>query len=194
MESRLRVILVEEVSEKSVLLAQALEDADCRLAARVAASKDLVSSIERLKPDAVIIDFAFPDWNVLTRLCRISRDQRCPIIVFTQDEDGEKIRAAIEAGVSAYIVRGLSRERIKPILDVAVARFKQNQTLRKELDQLRSTLIERKIIERAKGILMQQRGCSEQEAYHTLRKTAMDRNRRMVEIAQNIIDVGNLFN
>jgi len=193
MESRLRVILVEEIPERSALLEQALKAADYQVVAKIAASEDLQAPVGRIQPDVIVVHIGSPDRDTLARICKISRTQGCPVVMFTEDEDSEKIRMAIEAGISAYIVRGLSSERVKPIIDVAVARFEKGLALHKELGQTRTMLAERKIIERAKGILMQQRGCSEDEAYQVLRKSAMDRNRRMVEVARNIIDVGELF-
>ncbi|HLQ26072.1 MAG TPA: ANTAR domain-containing protein [Acidiferrobacterales bacterium] len=191
MESGLRVILVEEIPGCSALLEQALKDADYQVVATIAADEDLQIHAGRIQPDVIVIQIGSPDRDALARICSISRTR--PVVMFTQDEDSEKIRTAVEAGISAYIVRGLSSDRVKPIIDVAVARFEKSRALHKELGQVRTILAERKIIERAKGILMQQRGCSEDEAYQVLRKSAMDRNRRIVEVAKNIIDVGELF-
>jgi response regulator NasT len=117
----------------------------------------------------------------------VTRDDPRPIVMFTQDQDRTMIREALKAGVTAYVVDGLSAERIRPIMDVAVARFEQSQALHQELQEARATLAERKVIERAKGILMQQRGCSEDEAYRLLRKAAMDGNKRLAEVAEQLI-------
>ncbi len=185
------MILVEEIPGCSALLEQALKDADYQVVATIAADEDLQIHAGRIQPDVIVIQIGSPDRDALARICSISRTR--PVVMFTQDEDSEKIRTAVEAGISAYIVRGLSSDRVKPIIDVAVARFEKSRALHKELGQVRTILAERKIIERAKGILMQQRGCSEDEAYQVLRKSAMDRNRRIVEVAKNIIDVGELF-
>ena len=185
--------MVEEIPERVSVLEQALKAADYQVVAKLAASEDLHAHAGRIQPNVIVIHIASPDRDTLVRICKISRTQNYPVVMFTQDEDGEKIRMAIEAGISAYIVRGLSSERVKPIIDVAVARFEKSLALHKELGQTRTMLAERKIIERAKGVLMQQRGCSEDEAYQVLRKSAMDRNRRMVEVARNIIDVEELF-
>jgi two-component system, response regulator / RNA-binding antiterminator len=193
MESRLQVILVEEIPEHLGLLEQALNAADYHVVAKIAASEDLQTHASRIKPDVIVIHIGSPDRDTLARICKISRSRCCAVVMFTQDEDSEKIRVAIEAGISAYIVHGLSSERVKPIIDVAVARFEKSRALHQELGQTRTILAERKIIERAKGILMQQRGCSEDEAYQVLRKSAMDRNRRIAEVARNIVDVGELF-
>ena len=193
MESGLRVILVEEIPERLSVLEQALKAAGYQVVAKIATSEDLQTYAGRMQPDVIVIHIGSPDLDTLARICKISRSQFCPVVMFTQDDDGEKIHMAIEAGISAYIVRGFSSERVKPIIDVAVARFEKSRALHKELGQVRTILAERKIIERAKGVLMQQRGCSENEAYQVLRKSAMDRNRRIVEVARNIVDVGELF-
>ena len=187
------MILVEEIPERLGFLEQALKAADYRVVAKIAASEDLQAPVGRIQPDVIVIHISCPDRDTLVRICKISRSRCCAVVMFTQDEDSEKIHMAVEAGISAYIVRGLSSERVKPIIDVAVARFEKIRALHDELGQVRTILAERKIIERAKGILMQQRGCSEDEAYRLLRKSAMNRNRRIVDVARNIIDVGELF-
>jgi response regulator NasT len=123
----------------------------------------------------------------------VTRDDPRPIVMFTQDREGAMIREALKAGVSAYVVDGLSVERIRPIMDVAVARFEQSQALRQELEEARASLTERKVIERAKGILMKQRACSEEEAYRLLRKAAMDGNKRLAEVAEQLIAMSRLL-
>jgi two-component system, response regulator / RNA-binding antiterminator len=122
-----------------------------------------------------------------------TRDARRPIVMFTNDEDTTHVKDAVAAGVSAYIVAGLAPERIRPILDVAMARFQHEQELRRELADARSQLQERKVIDRAKGLLMQRQNLSEQEAYEKLRKTAMDRGLKLGEVAQRILDVADLL-
>jgi response regulator NasT len=123
----------------------------------------------------------------------VTRDDPRPIVMFTQDREGAMIREALKAGVSAYVVDGLSAERIRPIMDVAVARFEQSQALRKELEEARASLAERKVIERAKGIVMKQRACSEEEAYRLLRRAAMDGNKRLAEVAEQLIAMSRLL-
>ena len=122
-----------------------------------------------------------------------TRDARRPIVMFTNDEDTSHVKDAVAAGVSAYIVAGLSPARIRPILDVAMARFQHEQSLRQELAQARNELQERKVIDRAKGLLMQRQGLTEQAAYEKLRKTAMDKGLKLAEVAQRILDVADLL-
>jgi response regulator NasT len=122
-----------------------------------------------------------------------SRDARRPIVMFTNDEDTTHVKDAVAAGVSAYIVAGLAPERIRPILEVAMARFQHEQELRRELADARSELNDRKLIDRAKGLLMQRQGLSEADAYGKMRKTAMDRGLKLGEVAQRILDVADLL-
>jgi response regulator NasT len=121
-----------------------------------------------------------------------ARDPR-PIVLFTEDRENATIQAALKAGVSAYVVAGMQPERLQPILEVAVARFEREQALREELRDAQTRLAERKVIERAKGFLMQQKGVSEDEAYRLLRKLAMDRNAKLLDVAQQVVDVAKLL-
>jgi response regulator NasT len=156
---------------------------DAQLAARVTAAA----------PDVIIIDTDSPDRDTLEHLCCVSRDCARPVVMFTHDDDSEKMRAALRAGVSAYVVRGLEPERIRPIVDLAMARFEASQALNRELAQAQASLAERKLIERAKGIVMAQRQCPEDEAYRALRRLAMDRGQRLNEVAQAIVEAHDLL-
>ncbi len=192
-EFPLRVLLVDETFERAALLKHALQEAGCRIAAHVSSSADLPGLVAELNPDLIILDTESPDRDTLENLCVIKRDQPRPIVMFTHDNDSEKIRSAIRAGVSAYVVDGLKSERLKPIMDVAIARFNEFQAMRAELEKAESRLSERKDVERAKGVLMKQRGWSEDEAYQALRKTAMDRGLRLSEVAAQVISVADLL-
>ncbi len=189
----LRVVLVDESPERSAVLQQALREAGYETVAQIAADTHLPERIRSLRPDVIIIDMESPDRDTLEQLCCARGDEPRPVVLFTHDGDAGKIRAAIRAGVSAYVVGGLSSERVKPIIDVAIARFEEHQALKRELDRANATLAERKVIERAKGILMKQRKCSEDEAYQLLRKTAMDRNQRLAEVAENVVALASLL-
>lgn len=190
---KLRVLLVDEDQERRAVLQDALDAAGYAVVISAAPGRDLQGVVRRVQPDVIVIDVDAPDRDILENMCCIARDQPRPVVMFTHDEDAGKMRAAIRAGVSAYIVGGVTSERVKPIVDVAVLRFEEHQALRRELDQARSSLAERKVIERAKGILMRQRGCGEDEAYRALRKAAMERNRRLAEVAQGVIDAAELL-
>jgi response regulator NasT len=192
-EPPLRVLLVDETFERAALLKHALQDAGCKIAAHVSASADLPGLVAELKPDLIILDTESPDRDTLENLCIINRDQPRPIVMFTHDDDSDKIRAAIRAGVSAYVVDGLKSERLRPIMDVAIARFNEFQAMRSDLAKAESQLSERKDVERAKGILMKQRGWSEEEAYQALRKAAMDKGSRLADVARQLIEITELL-
>lgn len=191
--SPLRVLLVDETFERAALLKHALQEAGCRIAAHVSSSADLPGLVAELKPDLIILDMESPDRDTLENLCTIGRDQPRPIVMFTHDGDSDKIRAAIRAGVSAYVVDGLKSERLRPIMDVAIARFNEFQAIRADLAKAESQLSARKDVERAKGILMKQRGWSEDEAYQALRKAAMDKGSRLTDVARQLIEITDLL-
>jgi len=141
----------------------------------------------------VIVDAESEARDALEHVVMATREAPRPIVLFTNDSDTSHVRDAVAAGVTAYIVAGLETARIRPILDVALARFEHEQTLRAELDSARTELKQRKTIERAKGLLMQRQGLSEPEAYARLRKTAMDKGLRLYEVAQRMLDVAELL-
>jgi two-component system, response regulator / RNA-binding antiterminator len=153
----------------------------------------LPERISQLQPDLIIIDAESDARDVLEHIVIASRDERRPIVLFTEDEDTSSMDAAMAAGVSAYIVAGLQAERIKPVLNVALARFRQEQKLLAELSETRHKLAERKVIDRAKGILMSNQRLTEDQAYQKLRSMAMNKNLKLAEIAQRIIDVEDLL-
>ena len=189
----LRVLVVDGDAERAAGVVYALTTAGYLVASVVDTGTDLYAKVKELQPDVIIIDMESPDRDILEHLHGINRDDPRAIVMFCQDDADETISAAVKAGVSAYVVDGLQTHRIRPILQTAVARFQDYQGLRRELAETKSTLAERKILERAKGILMNQRGMSEEEAYQTLRKSAMDRNKRLVEVAENLIAAAELL-
>lgn len=189
----LRVMLVDESPERAQVLEQTLRRQGYQVVASVATGQELRHSVAALKPDVIVIDIESPDRDTLEDMRCIHRDQPCPIVMFTHDDDSKKIREAIEAGVSAYVVDGLEPERIRPIVDAAIARFNQFQALRDELQRAHTRLEERKLIERAKGILMQQRRLPEKQAYELMRKMAMERNIRIADLARSVITAAELL-
>lgn len=192
-QNMLRVLLVDETFERAALLKHALQEAGWRIAAHVSSSADLPGLVAELQPDVIILDTDSPDRDTLEHLCLLSRDQPRPVVMFTHDEDSGKIRAAIRAGVSAYIVGQVNGERLRSIMEVAIARFEEFQTLRRNLEKAENQLAERKDIERAKGILMRQRGWSEEVAYQALRKMAMDKGVKLGEVARQLVMVAELL-
>jgi len=153
----------------------------------LSSSLELQDAVERLAPDVIIIDTESPSRDSLEHLCVMGRDRPRPIVMFADDDDAATIREAVRAGVSAYVVDGLEPERVKAIVDVACARFEEFQRLRSELAEANRKLSERKLVERAKGLLMKARGVSEDEAYQLLRSLAMNRGKRLGDVAQDVI-------
>jgi response regulator NasT len=156
--------------------------------------------IAQLQPDMIIVDAESDARDALEHVVMATRDERRPIVMFTNDDDPTNARAAVAAGVSAYIVAGLKTERIRPILDVALARFQHEQALlqtlantQSELNELSAELKDRKVIDRAKGLLMQRQGLSEADAFQKMRKTAMDKNLKLAEVAQRLLDIADLL-
>ena len=153
----------------------------------------LPERIAQIQPDMIVVDAQSQARDTLEHVVMSTRDERRPIVLFTDDADTSHVGAAIAAGVTAYVVAGLAPERIKPVLDVALARFQHEEALRRELADARTQLSDRKLIDRAKGLLMSRQQLSEDEAYARLRKTAMDRGLRVAEVAQRLIDVADML-
>jgi len=149
--------------------------------------------IAEVEPDVIIISLENPNRDMLENMFQLSRAVQRPIAMFVDRSDQAEIEAAVEAGVSAYVVDGLKRERVKPILDMAISRFNAFSRMARELQDARSELENRKLIDRAKGILMATRGLSEADAYGLLRKTAMNQNRKIHEIAESLITASGLL-
>ena len=149
--------------------------------------------IAEVEPDVIIISLENPNRDMLENIFQLSRAVQRPIAMFVDRSDQAEIEAAVEAGVSAYVVDGLKRERVKPILDMAISRFNAFSRMARELQDARSELENRKLIDRAKGILMATRGLSEADAYGLLRKTAMNQNRKISEIAESLITASGLL-
>lgn len=183
----MRIMLIDENPERAVTLKQALRDAGNEVVFESASALEMLQRVADTQPDMIIIDTESPSRDTLEHLCAVSRDQPRPIVMFTHDGHSDKIRAALQAGVSSYVVNGLDPNRIKPILDVAISRFEAHQVMRLQLDKANTTLAERKTIERAKGILMKQRNLSEDDAYQAMRRMSMERSLKMAELAQQVI-------
>lgn len=149
--------------------------------------------IAEINPDVIVIDLGNPNRDMLENMFQLSRAVRRPVAMFVDRSDLESMESAIEAGVSAYVVDGLKQERVKPILDLAVSRFNAYSRLMHELEEARGELENRKVVERAKGILMKSRGLSEEGAYALLRNAAMNQNRKILEIAQSLITAARLL-
>jgi two-component system, response regulator / RNA-binding antiterminator len=182
-----------EQAERSRLLRISLLENGYNIIAVLPADTFLGERIAQLQPDLIVVDADTAARDALEHVVKATRHERRPIVLFTNDEDTAHMKDAVAAGVTAYIVAGLAAERIRPILEVAMARFQHEQQLRRELADARSELQDRKTIDRAKGLLMQRQGLSEQEAYEKLRKTSMDRGLKLGDVAQRILDVADLL-
>jgi response regulator NasT len=189
----MRVLVVDESPERAELLREGLERAGHEVTATLSSPLALLKTIDELAPDVIVIDTDSPSRDVLEHLVFVSRHTPRPVVMFSQDDAPETIRAATRAGVSAYVVDGLDRTHIKPIIDAAVARFEDFQALRAQLAEAELKLSERKIVERAKGMLMKSRGLDEDAAYAALRKMAMDRKLKLVDVAQRVLDAADLL-
>jgi len=180
-------------AERSRSLRIGLLENGFNLIASLPADPFLNERIAQLQPDLIILDAESAARDALEHVVMATRDERRPIVLFTNDDDTSHVKDAVAAGVSAYIVAGLATERIRPILDVAMARFHHEQALRHQLAEARSELQDRKVIDRAKGLLMARQGLTEPQAYDKLRRTAMDKGLKVVEVAQRILDVADLL-
>lgn len=188
-----RVMLVDDTPTQSAILEQALLDQGLTVVCRLESAQSLIKNVEIHQPDIIIMDLASPDRDTLENMTVLNQHNPKPVIMFSEEGDSKIITQAIQAGASAYIVDGLNPLRVKPILDVAIAHFREHQALRKELKQTRDQLADRKIIDKAKGLLMKTKGLDEEQAYHAMRKMAMDQSKPLVEIAQNILSVMELL-
>lgn len=180
-------MIVDENADRAALIETSLLGAGYEIVARVIGRTDLQATVNAVQPDIIVIDMECPDRDTLEDMSRITRERARPTVMFVDRSDSDSIRAAVQAGVTAYVVAGLSPERVRPVLEVAIARFTEFQELRRELESARSSLEERKVIERAKGILMQRRGLPENEAFQLLRKMAMDRKQRLATVARELV-------
>lgn len=180
-------------AERSRLLRIGLLEAGYNLVATLPADPFLTERLAQLQADLVIVDAKSDARDALEHVVIATRDERRPIVLFTSDDDTSHVPQAVAAGVTAYIVHGLAPERISPILTVAMARFRHQEALLAELENARGELQERKVVDRAKGLLMQRQGLSEPQAYAKLRKAAMNKGVKLGDIAQQMIDLAELF-
>jgi response regulator NasT len=192
-EAALRILLVDQNITRASILEEGLREAGYTNVTVVRDMQNLLRRIVDADPDVICIDLENPNRDVLEQMFQVSRAVRRPVAMFVDRSDSDMIKAAVESGVGAYVVDGLKKERVKAVLDMAISRFKAFNDLREELDRARQALDERKVVERAKGILMKERGLTEEAAYALLRKAAMSDNKRVVEIAQAVITAAGLL-
>ncbi|MEO9654963.1 ANTAR domain-containing response regulator [Marinomonas sp.] len=192
-ENELTVMLVDNEPARAAIVEQAMRDNGYRVIKRLASARNLTQAVNESQPDMVIIDIESPDRDMLENMSRLTKDNPRPIVMFAEEDDSHHVEAAIRAGVSAYVVDGVQSGSVKALLQVAIARFREFQALRSELESVKSQLEDRKLIEKAKGLIMKHQGCDEPAAYQALRKLAMDRSQRMTDVARNIISVMELM-
>jgi response regulator NasT len=192
-EAALRILLVDQNLTRASILEEGLREAGYTNVTVVRDMQNLLRRIVDADPDVICIDLENPNRDVLEQMFQVSRVVRRPVAMFVDRSDSDMIKAAVESGVGAYVVDGLKKERVKAVVDMAVSRFNAFNDLREELDRARQALDERKVVERAKGILMKERGLSEEAAYALLRKAAMSDNKRVVEIAQAVVTAAGLL-
>jgi response regulator NasT len=189
----MRILVVEESDERAALLRESLTAAGHDVVASLSSPLELLRAVDALRPDVIVIDTESPTRDVLEHVVIVSQSSPRPIVMFASDAGGAAIRDAVRAGVSAYVVDGLDRSRVSSIVEVACARFEEFQRVKVELAEATLKLSERKLVERAKGLLMQSRGLSEDEAYHALRRLAMSKKVRLGEVSQQVIESAELL-
>lgn len=189
-----RVLVIAESSDRAAVVQRGLQLGGYELAQVAAPDDGLPSAIACTRPDAIVLQASSPDLDLLDRIVDAMRTAPLPLVIFAADSSQRAIEHAVRAGAASYVVDGLEAERIPAIIRVALTRFAWQGSLRNELDSVRQKLAERKVVERAKGLLMKSRGLSEEQAYHALRRMAMDRNRRMGEVARAVIEMAELLN
>ena len=193
MDASLNIVIVDDSPVRAAILEEGLREAGYVNVVRIEGTAKLLARIYAIDPDVILIDLENPSRDVLEQMFQVSRIVKRPVAMFVDQADSASIQASVDAGVSAYIVDGLKKERIKSILDLCISRFNAFSRLQSELEQTRSALEERKVIDRAKGILMKAKNLSEEQAYALLRKTAMNENRKIAEVAQSVVTAAELF-
>ena len=192
-ESSPKIVIVDESPIRAAILEEGLREAGFTGVVHISEMQSLLARIYALDPDVILIDLENPSRDVLEQMFQVSRAVRRPIAMFADQSDAASIQASVDAGVSAYIVDGLKKERIKPILDLCISRFNAFSKLQDELERAKSALEDRKVIDRAKGILMKAKNLTEEQAYGLMRKTAMNENKKISEVAQSVITAAELF-
>ena len=189
----LRVMIVDDSEERSLYLRLMLEQVGYTVVAEVFEPRRIYDAVKTRAPDIIIVDTESPSRDTLEHIALLSETDPHPIVMFSSDSASDIIREAVQAGVSAYIVDGLAAERVKPIIEVAIARFESFQAVKTELAQVKIKLSERKLVERAKGVLMKARSINEDDAYSALRKMAMERSLTIGEVSRQLLAVSDLL-
>jgi response regulator NasT len=189
----LRVLLVDDGAQRVAVIRDELTRQGHLVVGVVDSALAIHDCVLRLEPDVVIVDAESPSRDTLEGLAALSAARPRPVVVFSEDDSEAPMQQALRAGVSAYVIAGLQPHRLAPVLKVAIARFEQDRALREQLDEATTQLSERKVVERAKGILMEEVGLNEEQAYRHLRKLAMDRGQRLAQVAERIVEARDLL-
>jgi len=187
------VLIISETSGTTDTLQATLKESGYQIKSHITVVDDVVKEVGRCRPDIIVVKTEETSRYLMNQLYNLNLESPTPIVIFTDKSESGLIEGAIAAGVSAYVVDGLSAERVKPVLEVAKLRFEKEQSLRSELTKAKSQLEERKTIERAKGIIMKSRGLGEDEAYKALRNLAMNKNQKLIEVAEDVVSVSELL-
>ena len=193
MTDQTKILIIDENPVRTAIIEAGLREAGHVNVSWIRETQNLLTRIAAIDPDVIVIDLESPNRDVLEQMFQVSRIVKRPIAMFVDQSDTASIQASVDAGVASYIVDGLKKERIKPILDLCVSRFNAFAKLQEELDRAKSALEERKVIDRAKGILMKAKNLTEEQAYALLRKTAMNENKKISDVAQSVITAAELF-
>lgn len=191
--SALNILVIDENRIRAAIIESGLREAGHGRVTLVHDVAGIARRIAEIEPDVIVIDLENPNRDMLESMFQLSRAVKRPIAMFVDRSDGAAIEAAVEAGVSAYVVDGLRKDRVKPIMEMAISRFNAFSRMARELEEARGELENRKTVERAKGILMKSRGLSEEQAYALLRKTAMNQNRKLADVAQSLVTAAELL-
>jgi response regulator NasT len=191
--SRLRVLLIDDGAHRVQLIREELVRQGHEVVGVLESATLIHDCVQRLMPDVVIVDSESPTRDTLENLATLSARNPRPVVIFAEDTHTGPMQRALRAGVSAYVVAGLTPERLEPVLQVAIARFEHEAALRMQLEKAEQQLAGRKIIERAKGVLMAEAGLGEEAAYNRLRRLAMDRGKRLADVAQSVVDAQELL-
>jgi response regulator NasT len=192
-DSTLKIAIVDESPIRAAILEDGLREAGFTQVERITETRNLLARIYAIDPEVILIGLESPSRDMLEQMFQMSRAVKRPVAMFVDQSDAAAIQAAVDAGVSAYVVGGLRKDRVTTILDLCISRFNAFARLQTELDHAKSALEERKVIDRAKGVLMKAKQLSEGEAYALLRKTAMNENKKIAEIAQSVLTAAELF-
>ena len=193
MDHSLKIVIVDKNPVRAAILEDGLREAGHVHVVRIDETSHLLARIYAVDPDVILIDLENPSRDVLEQMFQVSRAVKRPVAMFVDQSDSASIEAAVDAGVSAYIVGGMRKERVQNILDLCISRFNAFARLQDELERTRTALDERKAIDRAKGILMKAKNLTEQDAYALLRRTAMNENKKIADVAQSVITAAELL-